>query len=889
MSGPLSLQRFNGCEGSKLAAKTSVVGRIVAWSCDRALVVTVAAADLGFMALVYTVGHFAMTTDTAKLISPKLEWRINEARFDAAFPQQNDLIVAVVDGVTPELAEEATARLTEKLKSDTKTFFSVKRPDGGAYFDRNGLILLPLSEVQATTEQLFTAQPFIGPLATDPSVRGIMTALSTVLMGVQNGQAKLEDLDRPMKGFANAIDKVLDGKPAFFSWRTLFSGKAAGSRELRHFILVKAKLDYGALEPGASASDAIRAAARSLNIDMAHGAEVRLTGSVPLADDEFASLAQRAGLMMTVMTLAVMGMLWLAVRSFKVIGCILVTTFLGLIMTMGLGLLAVHRFNLISVAFIPLFVGLGVDFGIQFSVRYRHERLLHPNLKTALVAAGTGVGGALALAAVAISVGFFAFLPTSYIGVSELGVIAGLGMVIAFVLSVTLLPALLTLARPKGETKEIGWSELAPLDVYLVDHRRRVLLIAGGAALVCLGLMPFLQFDFNPLHLRSAKAESMQTLADLMTDPDRTPNTIDVLAPSLKAADKLVVGLQALPQVSQAITLSSFVPEHQAEKLALISDASTLLDPTLTPLDIQPAPTDAQMIASLKQTEAALLQAAGKTPTPAADDARRLAGALSRLASASPAKRAKVSDVLVTPLMTLLDQMRAVLQAEPVTIETLPADIRDDWVAKDGRARVQVFPKGDSNDNGTLRRFAKAVRAVAPEATGAPISIQEAGKTIVDAFIKAGVLSFLAIIIILAAVLRSTKDVALTVIPIILTGLLTLGSCVLIGQPINFANIIALPLLFGIGVAFNIYFVMAWRAGETNLLQSSLTRAVLFSALTTATAFGSLWLSSHPGTASMGKLLMISLAWTLVVALLFQPALLGPPPRRRRVRTPRPH
>jgi hypothetical protein len=121
--------------------------------------------------------------------------------------------------------------------------------------------------------------------------------------------------------------------------------------------------------------------------------------------------------------------------------------------------------------------------------------------------------------------------------------------------------------------------------------------------------------------------------------------------------------------------------------------------------------------------------------------------------------------------------------------------------------------------------------------------------------------------------------------PIVLTGLLTLGSCVVIGQSLNFANIIALPLLFGIGVAFHIYFVMAWRAGGSHLLQSSLTRAVFFSALATATGFGSLWASSHPGTASMGKLLMISLVWTLVSALLFQPALMGRPPSERAAKT----
>jgi predicted RND superfamily exporter protein len=237
--------------------------------------------------------------------------------------------------------------------------------------------------------------------------------------------------------------------------------------------------------------------------------------------------------------------------------------------------------------------------------------------------------------------------------------------------------------------------------------------------------------------------------------------------------------------------------------------------------------------------------------------------------------------VLIPGLVTTLGQLRSAMQASPVTLESLPDEVRRDWIASDGRARIEVFPKGDANDNQTLRRFVAAVTLLAPEATGAPVSIQESSRTIVRAFLQAGLWALLAIIVLLALVLRRAIDVVLTLAPLALSGLVTLGICVATGLPLNFENIIALPLLLGIGVAFNIYFVAAWRAGRGELLQSSLTRAVIFSALTTGTAFGSLWLSHHPGTSSMGKLLALSLACTLVSALLFLPALLGEPPARR--------
>ena len=403
--------------------------------------------------------------------------------------------------------------------------------------------------------------------------------------------------------------------------------------------------------------------------------------------------------------------------------------------------------------------------------------------------------------------------------------------------------------------------------------------------MVCLALLPRIRFDFNPLHLRSSKVESMATLIDLMADPDRTPNNIDVLASNLGAAGQLAERLSRVPEVARALTLLSFIPSQQSEKLALISDASSLLGLVLDPVVIRSAPTDPELVQSLARTAKALRQTAGEGETPAANDTRRLATLLDRLADGAPALRAQASKTLVTPLLTLLGQLRSAMQAEPVTLENLPRELIGDWVAADGRAKIQVFPTGDSNNNENLERFARAVRRIAPDATGAPITTQEAARTIVNAFIEAGLWSFLAITVLLGVVLRRVRDVILTIVPILLAGLLTLGSCVVIGQPLDFANIIALPLLFGIGVAFNIYFVVAWRSGETNLLRSSLARAVVFSALTTATAFGSLCLSTHPGTVGLGRVLIMSLGWTLVTALLFEPALLGRPPPRAAMRS----
>jgi hypothetical protein len=873
----------------------SVVEHVVAYCTKHARVIVAAGFVAAVGAMVYTAGNFAMNTDSGTLISPDLPWQKTMARFDKLFPQRNNLILVVIDAAAADRSNSAANALAAKLAANPKLFPAVRRPDGGPYFEKNGLLFLPEKCVKDAMGKLIQAQPFLGALSSDPSLRGVMSSLSTMMLGVSSGQAKLADIDAPMNAFADTLERTNQGKPDYLSWQSMFSAGDASNKECsfartRTFIEVQPALDYSSLTPGDKAENTIREAARALHLTPDRGVTVRLTGPVPLSDEEFASLSENGPLMGLVMFLAITICLWLAVHSVRIIVCILATLGVGLTLTTALGLVFVHVFNIISIAFIALFVGLGVDFAIQFSVRYRAERHAVGDLTKALSCAGRGVGIPLALAAAATAAGFFSFIPTDYVGVAELGVIAGLGMVVAFLLAITFLPALIKLMKPAGEAERVGFRFFAPADKYLHAKRKQILIIGTVVGIVCvIGQIVFPpQFDANPLDLRSPKVESMSTLNDLFQDPDTSPNTIDVLAPNLASADKLADQISKRPLVGNVFTLTTFIPPDQAKKLAIIQDTAFLLDATINPFEVKTPPTDAETVASLKAAAKALHDATAlprKGKQTAADkearsDAVRLAKALDVLADAPAAKRQAATEALIPGLNDLLGSLRSALQAAPVDVHTMPPELVAEWVAKDGTARISIFPKSNAADNKSMKRFSKDVMAVAPNATGTPITIEESGQTIVRAFIQAGIWSFIAISILLAFVLKRRRDIAMTIIPLVLTMALTLTTCRVIGLELNFANIIALPLLFGIGVAFNIYFVVAWRAGAHNLLQSSLTRAVMFSALTTASGFGSLILSSHPGTASMGVLLIISLGWTLFTTLFFLPALLGPPPKK---------
>ena len=832
------------------------------------------AVGMGF----YAATHFEIDTNTSDFISDTIPWRQRLDAVAKAFPQRTDQIVIVIDGKTAELAESASQRLADRLRTRADLFSSVERPDGGPYFNRNAFLFLPGKELGETVQNLQRARPFLGALAADESLRGLMDAFSYITRGVRSQAGTLDDFDKPIANLADAFASVLANKPTYFSWRSLFSGQPAESRELRRFVIAKPILDYAALEPGEVPTNFIRQSATDLGVTTDSGVRVRLTGPVPLADEEFATVAQGADINGIGTGLVVLLIIWLALKSGRIVLAVALTVVIGLLITAGVGIFWVGALNLISVAFAVLFVGIGVDFGIQFSVRYRAERHDEPTFDRALDMAARKVGRPLALAAVATTAGFYAFWPTAYLGVSQLGKIAGTGMIIAFLCSITILPALLTILRPPAEAEPVGWKFLAPVDRFLSTHRYLVIIGTLGVAFAGAPLLRDLHFDFNPMNLRSDKVESVSTLLDLEHDPNsQGTNTIDILEPSLAATAPVVARLDKLPEVAHSLTLNSLVPTDQDAKLPLIAQARANLDPVLDPGRARDAPSDADDVAAMRKAAESFKTTAGEAQGKGADDARRLAGAITELANADPAVRARARTALLPGLKVTIDLLRAALTAKPTGVDDIPAGIKRDWIAADGRARIEVAPKGDANDNATLARFTKAVQAVDPDATGEPVAIQESGVTIVNAFLEAALIAVVSISIILYIVLKRVTDVLLTLVPLLLAAMVTLEITVLIGMPLNFANIIALPLLLGLGVAFKIYFVMAWRSGVTNLLQSSLTRAVFFSAMTSATAFGSLWLSAHPGTSSMGKLLALSLVCTLCAAVLFQPALMGPP------------
>jgi hopanoid biosynthesis associated RND transporter like protein HpnN len=821
----------------------------------------------------YDVARFSITTDTENLIANDLPWRKRQTDFDKAFPQKD--ILVVVTAPTVEQTDQATDVLDKELGNHPDLFRSVVRPDGGKFFRQNGLLFESLPSIKRSMAGLSGADVLVGTLVTDPSLRGVMKVLGFAASGVQGGEIKLDQLVWPLSLAENTLNDVLAGKPATFSWRALVQGTPPQAAQLRRFIEVQPVLDFSALQPGRRATDGIHRAAADLKLAERYGAAVQLTGAVPMNDEQFSVIRQSALRDTLTALFGTLIILWLALRSWKIVAAVAFSVIVGLAATAALGLALVGAFNLLSIAFFVLFVGLGVDFGIQFSVRYRSERYECNDLHEALRRAAREVAAPLTLAAVATAVAFFSFIPTSYRGLSELGLIAGCGMVVAFLCSITLVPAVLRLLSPPGEASPVGFDRLAALDAVLQRHR--IMVIAGTILIVLAGtpLLFKLSFDFNPINLQDPKAPSVVAYRELQGNPLTSGTDAGVVAGSLAEADGIAKRLAALPQVSLTLTLSSLVPDDQEQKIAVIKAAALRLR---SALDAKPgpAPSDKDTVDAIRTTAANLLKVAGVEAGPGAEATRNVAGLLTRLAQSDAARR--LAENAVVPSSNYdLGQLKDSLDPHQVTLKNLPANLVRDWLLPDGRARVQALPKGDVGNVEVLRSFATSVMATEPLATGPAISLYESGKTVIDAFVEAGVIALVAIAVLLLIALRRVADVLLTLIPLLLAGTLTLEICVLTGTSMNFANIIALPLLLGVGVAFKIYYILAWREGKTGLLQSSLTRAVIFSAMTNAVAFGSMWSSNYPGMSSMGKMMALALLCTMAAAVLFQPVLMGPP------------
>lgn len=836
-------------------------------------------------ALLFTVAQLRLDADIDHMISAELPVRKTLQEYRKLFPQHKDQLVLVIEGETPEQVDKAANRLATQLEARNALFGSVYQPGSGLFFEQQGLLFLSLEDLQTLTDDLAQAQPIISQLTADPTLYGLFTTLATALKN--SDKAAGMDLSPLLLRVDEVLEATLAGRQASLSWHELMHGKQAESTPYRRFILVQARPDYSALFPIAPALDALRTLAKEAGIVKRRGLQLRVTGNLALEHEEMQAVSEGTSIAGILAIALVTATLFVGLGSIRMILASLSTLVAGLLVTAAFAAGAIGHLNMISVAFAVLNIGLGIDFSVHFCMRYREASLVGESVHRALFTTFSDIAPSLLWCAVTTAVGFYSFLPTPYSGVAELGLISGTGVFISLVASVTLLPALLHLWKPAKVARHRLPLKLPSALVELPVRQHR--LVLGSALAVGVGsglLIPLAQFDYNPLSLRPPSAESVVAFQDLLADSTHPPLTGIVIARDLQQLQSYTKQLQALPVVDEVLTLNSFIADQQQEKLAYIEELNLVLGPDLlwAPQSKTPVSFERQR-AAIKNLISALEQRLATDTPPSSGVAQELRAhlrtVLHQLEAADKDSRLhylnKLQDALLGTLPHTLEQLATALAAEPFDVNDLPPDLTERWLSDDGIHRIEVLPAENLTNPEALRDFVSNIQRVATDATGEPVQMLVVGDTIIASFTRALGLAFVVISVLVLLGLRSLHGAALVMIPLLFGALITAAILVLIGISFNFANVIALPLLLGIGVDNGIHLVRRLHArtgaSPRSVLYSSTTRAMVFSALTTIASFGNLSFSPHPGMASLGIVLVIGVLAMLLSTLMLVPAL----------------
>lgn len=859
------------------------------WTLTKPWLVLCVMAVLTYAAGSYTVSHLSINTDTTDMVTPNAPFQRNLRNFEKAFSQDLHTLLLVIESDSPELAKAATTRLGRLLSADKTHFETVYIPGDNDFFHQNGLLYLDTDELQNLSANVAQAQPFIGRIAQQPNLSGFFSIFEDALTASDKQQDIPTDLPTLIDKVAVALQNSLNGKPHLLSWEGLLGAQKAKSASAhKGFITVSPKFDYRQIRPAEDAINAIHLAVSQIQQPGAPAVKVWITGEVGLEDDEIVGMSNgtfNASLFSIVLVLFI---LLMAYRSVLLTLATLFTLALSMVFCGAFAAVSVKELNLISVAFAVSNIGLGVEYAIHFCLRYQDNLRLHVKSLRALHSTLISTSPSLLLCAGTTAIGLYAFVPTDYKGVSELGLLAGTSLFICLLVTLTVLPALLKLIpvpiKPASDETHPLLATLAGKLAGLTLHFAKP--IALGTVLlaaVSVALVFKVETDFNPINLRDPATESVIAFKNLNKDPDTTPMTLTVLAKGEQQAKAMQQKLSTLASVEKTVSLFDFLPTGQDEKLALIEDMALVLGtqtqgfPALTP-DPNPVP---GILGLLKAIDTRLASKTTAHELAALQGLKQeLQGLLVELDNRQEPSRHQLIETIQTSLLgTLPSTMNGLLtglNAQPVSLKQVPPDITERWLSKEGSYRIQIFAKQDLNDLANLQHFIAEVQSVAPETTDLPVIYWESMKEVVRAFQKAITIALVVIALLLFTIRRNFTDTILVMTPLILAGLFTMASTVLTHTPINYANIIALPLLLGLGVDNGIHMVEKLHhslAEEQNIYQSSTARAMFYGALTTASSFGGLAFSTHQGIASMGLIITMGIFWIMVCTFIVLPAI----------------
>ena len=874
---------------------------------------------LSLISIYYTQKNMKFLTGRDDLMPKNTQFHRDYREYRQEFGDMEEIVV-VIESADQEKAARFGELLHEKLSKDKKNFSEAFFPYGLPFFKKNGFLFMPLQELKALQENIVKAKPVLQALSASPSIQTLFSSLTGQIDSYLGTGSSSANAGERLASLTFMLDKLGKGFECFGK-----SGQAAFS--LEEFLMSKGKdgqessfaksgkmqiltvlpvKDAASFVPAEKSIKLLRSYIRELQ-----GAKgfkelkVGLTGTPVLEYEEMAT-SQRDIAIATIISLVLTVILLLfAFRGVGNVFAAMVSLLIALSLSFGLATLLIGHLNILSMVFAIMLVGIGIEYGIQVVLRYQEE-LGHGSTEFEAIKTGLQKNvWAITMAAATVACAFLTFIFTDFKGIAELGIIAGLGIAICVIVTFTVLPALLVIlvkyrksgARhgSRGKRENLSQSSaIEPRSSNLVTVKRILfgypkVVIAVTVFLCVASIYPLLQikFDYNLLNLQAKGLESVEYAYKLMKSSENSGYFATVSASSAAEAAVKSKALEALPSVDHVVSLNSFVPDDQGQKLAVIQTLQKEF------ADIKPVKYEEDLrvmelptvFENFRNATERLKANLEKEKKPQAVEVKNFLNILDRFfASLEKEKDTGALGMLkdfqggmLAGLPEKIGFLKESLNSTWVTIADIPQELRSRFVGKTGKYLLQVAPKKEIFEREPLKAFIDDVRKVDAHATGEPVMVYESMTIMRDAYRGAFLYAFIAISVILLITFRSFKAAAIGLIPLVVGILFMVSGMWLAGIDFNSANIIVMPLVLGIAVDSGIYIINRFRReGESSVdvVSRSAGRGVIYNTFMIMASFGALMVAHHRGVFSIGAVMSMGMAACQIAFILVLPAVL---------------
>ena len=885
------------------ASGESRIGRLlVAWTrlCLRAPVAILTIALLtAAVAGLLTQQHLGYKVSRVDLLDPESEYNRLWIDYLAEFGEDDDAVI-VVEGSSRTRVVQVLGEVSDELAKEETLFHSVLHEVDLSEIRSKGLHYLQVDDLQAIDRFLAQSEPILAGGWSYLKVGSMVGGLaSRVVAGdrgaVGGGEPPMEALERYSEGLLTSLSAAVSGglqgePPQASPWPGMPGSLASLSDLSSQYLLAKdGTLGFALVriakskEGFAGASEATDELRRLLDVVSAQhpDVEIGLTGLPIMEDDEMRS-SQNSMVKASMLSLAAVAVVIIAgfggVRHALLANGVLV---IGMAWAFAWATLSVGHLNILSVTFAVTMIGVGIDYGTYYVGRYLALRRSGDDCEAALLGASATVGPSILTGAITTSIAFFSAALTSFVGVSELGMIAGGGILLCAVAELFVLPAAIAVVDRSGFFPTVP--EPVPVHRWLrpvMRYPRFAVLASLAAILLTASGVHDLQYDHNLLNMQPEGLESVELEKKLLTECDQSVWYALSIAETREELLSMKERYEALPTVERVDQIASLLPVDEELKKPAIKQ----IRGRLSSLPDRPPQIPVDRIDALRETLAWAQTEAAKRPN-GLRAAWHLEQCRELLQQMPPQQTSLVlagfQQAVASDLLSQMHALHAVSEPEPPQLEDLPPSLVDRFVGSSGKQLLKIYGRGDIWDFEALKKFVHDVRGVDPRVTGHPLQAYEASLEMKRSYEQAALYSGIVILFVLWFDFRNLTHSFLAVLPLVAGMLQTLGIMGLVGIPLNPANLIGIPLVFGIAVDYGVHIVHDYleRPG-TYRISPSTANSVLVDALTTILGFGALMVASHRGLESLGRVLTLGVTSCTITSLVFLPAVLRMLPRR---------